>query len=27
LTGAKAFGRFMAAGFNKRDLFADLEGA
>ena len=27
LTGGKAFGRFMTAGFNKRDLFADLEGA
>ena len=27
LTGGKAFGRFMTAGFNKRDLFADLESA
>lgn len=25
LTGGKAFRRFMTAGFNKRDLFADLE--
>ena len=24
LTGAKAFARFMTAGFNKRDLFADI---
>jgi len=24
LTGGKAFSRFMTAGFNKRDLFADL---
>ena len=24
LTGGKAFGRFMTAGFNKRDLFADI---
>lgn len=27
LTGFKAFRRFMAAGFNKRDLFADIPGA
>ncbi|QFU76488.1 SDR family oxidoreductase [Halioglobus maricola] len=27
LTGPKAFGRFMTAAFNKRDLFADIEGA
>ncbi len=27
LTGLKAAGRFMTAGFNKRDLFADIEGA
>ena len=27
LTGGKAFGRFMTAAFNKRDLFADIEGA
>ncbi len=27
LTGGKAFGRFMTAGFKKRDLFADVEGA
>ena len=27
LTGGKAFRRFMTAGFNKRDLFADIEGA
>ncbi len=27
LTGGKAFGRFMTAGFKKRDLFADLESA
>ena len=27
LTGGKAFARFMTAGFNKRDLFADMEGA
>ena len=25
LTGGKAFMRFMTAGFNKRDLFADIE--
>lgn len=25
LTGGKAFGRFMTAGFKKRDLFADLD--
>ena len=25
LTGGKAFRRFMMAGFNKRDLFADIE--
>ncbi len=25
LTGAKAFGRFMTAAFNKRDLFSDIE--
>jgi NAD(P)-dependent dehydrogenase (short-subunit alcohol dehydrogenase family) len=25
LTGGKAFRRFMAAGFNKRDLFADMD--
>jgi len=27
LTGFKAFRRFMAAGFNKRDLFSDIPGA
>ena len=27
LTMPKAFGRFMTAGFNKRDLFADIPGA
>ncbi|QBY04512.1 SDR family oxidoreductase [Thalassotalea sp. HSM 43] len=27
LTGGKAFKRFLTAGFNKRDLFADIEGA
>jgi len=27
LTVPKAFGRFMTAGFNKRDLFADIPGA
>ncbi|MEP1472672.1 MAG: SDR family oxidoreductase [Halieaceae bacterium] len=27
LTGGKAFGRFMTAGFNKRDLFAGMENA
>ena len=27
LTGGKAFARFMTAGFNKRDLFSDLETA
>ena len=27
LTGGKAFMRFMTAAFNKRDLFADIEGA
>ena len=27
LTGPKAFGRFMTTAFNKRDLFADIEGA
>ena len=27
LTGGKAFRRFMTAGFNKRDLFADIPGA
>lgn len=27
LTGGKAFWRFMSAGFNKRDLFADIPGA
>ena len=27
LTTPKAFGRFMTAAFNKRDLFADIEGA
>jgi NAD(P)-dependent dehydrogenase (short-subunit alcohol dehydrogenase family) len=27
LTTPKAFGRFLTAGFNKRDLFADIEGA
>lgn len=27
LTTGKAFGRFMTAGFNKRDLFADIAGA
>jgi short-subunit dehydrogenase len=26
LTGPKAFWRFLTAGFNKRDLFADIEG-
>jgi NAD(P)-dependent dehydrogenase (short-subunit alcohol dehydrogenase family) len=27
LTSGKAFGRFMTAGFNKRDLFSEIEGA
>ncbi len=27
LTGGKAFRRFMTAGFNKRDLFADIEAS
>jgi len=27
LTGGKAFRRFLTAGFNKRDLFANIEGA
>ena len=27
LTMPKAFGRFMTAGFNKRDLFAHIPGA
>ncbi len=27
LTNFKAFRRFMTAGFNKRDLFADIPGA
>lgn len=27
LTNSKAFMRFLTAGFNKRDLFADIEGA
>lgn len=27
LTGGKAFGRFMTAGFKKRDLFSDLDGS
>jgi len=27
LTNSKAFFRFLTAGFNKRDLFADIEGA
>lgn len=27
LTGGKAFGRFMTAAFNKRDLFSDIEQA
>lgn len=27
LTGGKAFKRFLTAGFNKRDLFADIDGA
>ncbi|TKB46048.1 SDR family NAD(P)-dependent oxidoreductase [Thalassotalea mangrovi] len=27
LTGGKAFSRFLTAGFNKRDLFTDIEGA
>jgi len=25
LTGGKAFGRFMTAAFNKRDLFAGID--
>lgn len=27
LTNGKAFWRFITAGFSKRDLFADFEGA